>query len=125
MDGAAIKERLRQVAMANQMNYFAAAPVSRWQNAPAEHQPTDFLPTAKTVIVMGRRIPRGELAANKTAYDGGVREGIFSYMIFGYKKLTTTDSTKPFTRSTALLEETWAPKAFFNPRLPPRATNMP
>jgi epoxyqueuosine reductase QueG len=119
MDGATIKERLRQVAMANQMNYFAAAPVSRWQNAPAEHQPTDFLPTAKTVIVMGRRIPRGELAANKTAYDGGVREGIFSYMIFGYNKLNDL-LNKALYEVNRLLEEDLGAQNFLIPASTPR-----
>ena len=119
MDGATIKERLRQVAKANQMDYFAAAPVERWKNAPVEHRPADFLPGAKTVLVMGRRIPRGELAANTTAYDGGVREGIFSYMTFGYNKLNDLLNQALYEVGLTLEEQLGA-NVFFIPASTPR-----
>lgn len=114
-----IKEKLRQIALENQMDYFAAAPVNRWDNAPAEHRPKDFLPDARTVIVMGKRIPQGEIASNTLAYDGGIRDGILSYMIFGYNKLNDVLNLALYHIGLYIEDELGA-KAFFIPASTPR-----
>ncbi len=80
---AQLKEILRQMAIAEGADYFGVAPVSRWQYAPEGHRPTDFLPTAKSVVVMGMKIPQGAIESNNRSYQG-LRHGIFTYMIFGY-----------------------------------------
>lgn len=84
-----IKNKLREIAFANHMDYFGVGSVDRWANAPEGHKPNDLLPTAKSVIVMGIRIPEGAIESNNRAFEG-LRHGIFSYMIFGYNKLNET-----------------------------------
>lgn len=81
-----LKDDLRKVAFANDMDYFGVGNVERWANAPAEHRPNDLMPEARSVIVMGLRIPEGAIQSNNRAYEG-LRHGIFSYMIYGYNKL--------------------------------------
>lgn len=81
-----IKKELKDLAFANGMNYFGVAPVDRFSNLPEGHRPTDLLPSAKTVIVLGLRIPKSAVEANKLAYDG-LRHAIFTYILFGHNKV--------------------------------------
>lgn len=78
-----LKENLRKMALDNSMDYFGVGSVDRWANAPVGHRPNDLLPEAKSVIVMGVRIPEGCTQSNHRAYEG-MRHGIFTYMLFGY-----------------------------------------
>ena len=78
-----LKEKLRQIALSEGADYFGVAPVSRWTHAPEGHRPTDLLPTAKSVIVIGIKIPQGAIESNNRSYEGK-RHGIFTYMIYGY-----------------------------------------
>lgn len=81
-----LKNELKKKALDNEIDYFGVGSVDRWTNAPIGHRPTDFMPEAKSVIVMGLRIPEGSIEANNRAYEG-LRHGIFTYMIFGYNKI--------------------------------------
>lgn len=81
-----LKEELHELAKANNMDYFGVAPVHRFHNIPAGHKPCDLLPKAKSVIVLGMRIPAGAIEANNRAYEG-LRHAIFSYVAFGYNKV--------------------------------------
>lgn len=78
-----LKENLRKMALDNSMDYFGVGSVDRWANAPVGHRPNDLLPEAKSVIVLGVRIPEGCTQSNHRAYEG-MRHGIFTYMLFGY-----------------------------------------
>ncbi len=78
-----LKESLKQAAMAKDVDYFGVGSVDRWNNAPKGHRPTDILPGAKSVIVIGIRIPQGCVEANRRAYEG-LRHGVFVYMQYGY-----------------------------------------
>ncbi len=82
-----ITEKLKDIAFTNGMYYFGTAPVSRWNYAPDDFKPQDLLPNAKSVIVVGRQIPKGTVQANNNSYDGK-RHGIFTYMMFGYDKVS-------------------------------------
>ena len=82
-----ITDRLREIAFSKGMYYFGAAPISRWDHAPKGFKPQDLLPSAKSVIVIGRQIPKGTVQANNNSYDNK-RHGIFSYMLFGYDKVS-------------------------------------
>lgn len=81
-----LKEDLRALVTAENIDYFGVAPVERFRNAPSGHNPCDLLPKAKSVIVLGMRIPAGAIEANNLAY-GGLRHAIFSYVAFGYNKV--------------------------------------
>lgn len=79
--------RLREIAANQGMDYFAIAPQRRWRGAPEQHRPQDIYPGCQSVVVMGKRVPKGALEANSLAYDRGERNGILAYMIFGYNKI--------------------------------------
>ncbi len=78
-----LKQILRDMAMEGGADYFGVAPVSRWEHAPEGHKPTDFMPSAKSVVVIGIKIPEGAIESNNRAFNG-LRHGIFTYMIYGY-----------------------------------------
>lgn len=78
-----LKEKLREIALGAGADYFGVASVNRWEHAPIGHRPLDLLPQAKSVIVIGVKIPQGAIESNNRAFEG-LRHGIFSYMIFGY-----------------------------------------
>lgn len=108
-----LTEELRKMALEEGINYFGVAPVSRWANGEDGYRPEDLLPDAKSVIVMGRRIPRGTVEANNRAYEG-LRHGIFTYMRFGY------DMVSDILEESALkigryLDETVGVKVFIPP----------
>ena len=78
-----LTEKLKKLALEDGINFFGVTPVTRWTSAIEGYRPTDLLPNAKSVIVIGRKIPRGTVIANNNAY-GKARHGIFTYMHFGY-----------------------------------------
>ena len=82
-----ITDELREIAFSKGMYYFGVAPISRWDHAPKGFKPQDLLPSARSVIVIGRQIPKGTVQANNNSYDNK-RHGIFSYMLFGYDKVS-------------------------------------
>ncbi len=81
-----VKEQLKELAFLQDMDYFGVAPVSRLVNLPAGHRPEDLLPAAKSVIVLGVKIPDGAIAAHKKAF-ADLRHAIYSYTVHGYNKL--------------------------------------
>ena len=81
-----LKDELREIAFDSYADYFGIGSVDRWANAPIGHRPNDLLPSAKSVLVLGMRIPEGAIEANNRAFEGQ-RHGIFSYMLFGYYRL--------------------------------------
>lgn len=81
-----LKNELREIALANDMDYFGVASVDRFANVPEGHRPNDLLPDAKSVVVLGIRIPESAIEANHRAY-AGLRHAIFSYVVYGYNKL--------------------------------------
>ena len=78
-----LTEKLKELALEDGINFFGVAPVTRWTSALEGYRPTDLLPNAKSVIVLGRKIPRGTVVANNNSY-GKYRHGVFTYMHFGY-----------------------------------------
>lgn len=81
-----LKYKLREIALENGANFFGVANVERWKNAPIGHRPTDIFPNAKSVIVLGIKVPQGAIESNLRSYEGR-RHGIFTYMTFGYNRL--------------------------------------
>lgn len=56
-----IKEELVKVARQQGVDLVGVAPVARLAGAPAGHRPTDLMPTARSVIVMAKRLLREAL----------------------------------------------------------------
>jgi epoxyqueuosine reductase QueG len=112
-----LKQILRDIAIEGGADYFGVAPVSRWEHAPEGHKPTDFMPSAKTVVVLGMKIPKGAIESNNRAYEG-MRHGIFSYMIFGYNLIN--DVFNKLTSKMARYLEKEGVKVFLLPASTPR-----
>jgi epoxyqueuosine reductase QueG len=86
MENQELKEILRGISKRNDMDFFGVGSVDRWSGAPVGHRPADVLPNAKSVIVMGVKIPEGCIRENIIAYNG-MRHGILPYMVYGYNML--------------------------------------
>ena len=71
-------EDVKQYALECGADIVGIAPMDRWEGAPKQCDPRYIAPDAKTMIVMGFRIPRGTLR--------GIEEGTFyvSYASMGY-----------------------------------------
>ena len=69
---------LKEYAMRNGADLVGIANIERFDEVPLEKHPRSILPEAKSVVVLGRRIPRGALR--------GVEEGtqFQIYRLFGY-----------------------------------------
>jgi len=81
-----LKDTLHKMATSFDMDLFGVGSVDRWVGAPIGHRPNDCLPSAKSVIVMGVKIPEGCIRENMIAYRG-MRHGILPYMVYGYNML--------------------------------------
>lgn len=83
-----IKQELRKLVMDEGATYFGVAPVSRFANMPVGHRPNDLLPLAKSVFVIGVKIPEGAIVAHNQAFSG-LRHAIYSYSVHGYAKINS------------------------------------
>lgn len=81
-----VKEALQKVVSENDIDYLGISSVQRFENVPEGHKPIDLLPSARSVIVLGLRIPSGAIRANDRAFEG-LRHAIYSYVNFGYNKV--------------------------------------
>ncbi len=81
-----LKETIKDYALSLDIDFVRIASIERFAHAPAGHKPTDLLPSAKSVICLGIKIPEGVVESNNRAFEG-LRHGIFPYMWFGYVKL--------------------------------------
>ena len=82
----ALKDRLREICFGNDLDFYGVGPVERWLGAPVGHRPTELLSGAKSVIVVGIKIPEGCIRENMAAYRGE-HNGILPYMVYGYNML--------------------------------------
>lgn len=79
-----LKKRVKEVALANNLDYVGIAPAERLHNELDGIKPTDFLPVAQTVISLGIKLSLGTQLANKMAHSVGPRHLIFAYMWHGF-----------------------------------------
>jgi epoxyqueuosine reductase len=66
------------------MDYVGIAGVDRFAEAPQGRKPTDILPGARSVIVMGVRLPQGAVQAVFRSYEDGLRHVQCIYGAHGY-----------------------------------------
>ena len=96
---------------------FGIAPVTRFDELPAGKHPRAIFPETRSVIVLGRRIPRGALR--------GVEEGtnFTNYILYGVDWLDNRFTSLTTIRVAELLEDRgW--EAVPLPNLPPQAPAM-
>src|SRR4030042_4900984 len=79
-----LKQRVKELAFSNDLDYVGIAPVERFFNSPEDHKPDVLLPGARSVISMGKRISKGALISHSNFYHRRIRDYFFTYMWFGY-----------------------------------------
>ncbi len=79
-----LKERVKDLALANNLDYVGIASADRLSNEPDGIKPTDFLPTAQSVISLGIKLCLGTQLANKKAHNFGPRHIICAYLWHGF-----------------------------------------
>ncbi len=74
---------VKEFALSRGADLVGVGNIERWEGAPEKMHPANIFPDARSVIVIGARIPRG-------CYRG-IEEGTHfpSYPIYGYKRLNT------------------------------------
>jgi epoxyqueuosine reductase len=63
-----LTKKIKELALANDLDYVGIAPAERLQNEPEGKRPEDFLPGARSVIAIGIKINLGPQLANRLAY---------------------------------------------------------
>lgn len=80
-----LTERVKQLALDQQIDFVRIAPVERFVNAPVGHRPTDLLKDARSVISIGMRVLEGVRQANILGHENReLRHALYSYLWFGY-----------------------------------------
>ena len=83
-----IKEELKRFCREMGIDYVGVASVDRLANLPEGHRPGDLLPEAKSVVVLGIKLPKAVIALHKRVFKGeAARHHYFSYSRFGYRKI--------------------------------------
>ena len=75
------KEKIKEFALSNGLDLFGVANIERFKDAPRKMHPASIFPEARSVIVVGKRILRGNWR--------GIEEGTYwpNYTYFGYHGL--------------------------------------
>jgi len=82
-----LKQRVKELAFSNGLDYVGIAPVERFANSPEEHKPDVLPPGAKSVISMGKKLSKGALISHSNFYHRRIRDFFFTYMWFGYRMI--------------------------------------
>lgn len=98
-----LTDEMKKLALSSDMDYVGVASVDRFKNAPNGWKPNDLLKSCKSVVSLGLKIGKGVRTANQRAY-GGLRHGIYIYMVFGYTFLNERLNLAAF-RISRLLEK--------------------
>jgi len=80
MDSHALTQEVKRIARAAGANLVGIAPVERFRHAPAKLGPTDHLPGASHVIVVGRHLPDASIER----WGKPPAESIYSYRSYGH-----------------------------------------
>ena len=73
-----LTQKVKEVALANNLDYIGITLAESLQNEPEGEKPTDFLPGARTVVSLGIKLSLGVQLANKLAHsDPGRRHVIY------------------------------------------------
>ena len=94
------KQMIKDFALSQGLDLFGVANIERFKDAPINMSPASIFPGAKSVIVVGKRILRGNWR--------GIEEGTYwpSYTYFGYHgQLNTTFIHTPMFETACLIED--------------------
>ncbi len=78
-----LTKRVKEFALANDMDYVGIASADSLRDEPAGRKPDDYLPGARSVVVMGIRLSLGAQLSSKLAYQN-YRHSISTYLWHGF-----------------------------------------
>lgn len=84
MKPAKLTRKVKEIVLANNLDYVGITPVERLTGEPEGRRPTDYLPGAHSVVSLGIKLSLGVQLANRLAYQGGLRHSIYSYLWYGF-----------------------------------------
>ena len=79
-----LTKKVKELVLANGLDYVGIASVEALQNEPEGHRPGDYLPSVRTVVSLGIRLGLGLELSNELAHQGGPRHTIFPYLWYGF-----------------------------------------
>lgn len=83
MSHSVLTERVKALALANDLDYVGITPTRRLRNEPEGRTCDDYLPGARSVVVMGVRLSLGAQLSNKLAHRR-YRDAICTYLWHGF-----------------------------------------
>lgn len=82
---ASLRDEVKEFALSSlDVDYVGITGVDRLTGAPEGHRPTDILPNARSVVVMGVKLPMGAVQAIFRAHEDGLRHLQCIYGTHGY-----------------------------------------
>jgi epoxyqueuosine reductase len=101
-----LTQRIKEIALANNLDYFGVAPAEALHNEPEEERPEHLLPKARSVISLGIKLGLGVQWANKLAHTDPERHhAIYSYLWHGFGLLSLHYIDRTSILITRLLEK--------------------
>jgi epoxyqueuosine reductase QueG len=101
-----LTQRIKEIAMVNNLDYFGVAPAESLRNEPEEERPEHLLPGARSVISLGIKLGLGVQWANKLAHTDQERHhAIYSYLWHGFGLLSLHYIDRTSILITRLLEK--------------------
>lgn len=79
-----LKSAVGKLAHDHLVDRIGFEPISRFEKASRNHRPSDLLPAAKSVIVLGIYFAKGIVISNQWAYFPNMRHTIYPYLLNGY-----------------------------------------
>lgn len=84
-----LRNKIEEIAKQNGLHDIGVASIDRFEGAPTGLSPLHLLPSARSVISLGIKLPKGVVEANRQAYKTGYRPALYTYMVFGYTHLNS------------------------------------
>jgi epoxyqueuosine reductase len=101
-----LTQRVKEIAMANNLDYVGIAPAESLRTEPGEGRPEHFLPGAQSMISLGIKLGLGVQWANKLAHsDPDRHQAIYSYLWHGFGLLSLHYIDRTSILITRLLEK--------------------
>jgi epoxyqueuosine reductase len=79
-----LTKKVKELVLANSLDYVGIASAEALQNEPERHKPSDYLPSARSVVSIGIRLGLGVELSNRLAHGGAPRQTIFPYLWHGF-----------------------------------------
>lgn len=79
-----LTKKVKKLVLANDLDYVGIAAANALRDEPEGRRPTDYLPSARTIVSFGISLGLGAELCNKLAHHGSPRYTIFPYLWYGF-----------------------------------------